>query len=139
MDGVLWVNDSKATNVASTRVAIESMERPTVLLLGGRHKGESYADLGPTLPGRVKAVVAYGEATGRIVADLGARVRVERVDGPFRSVVWRAAGLAEPGDAVLLAPACASFDMFTDYEDRGRQFARLVGELSGGLLEVDRG
>lgn len=138
VNGVLWVNDSKATNVASARVAIESMERPTVLLLGGRHKGESYAELAESLIGRVKAVVAYGEAAGRIEAALAARVRVERVDGPFRGVVWRAAELAEPGDAVLLAPACASFDMFRDYEDRGRQFERLAEELSGGALEVDR-
>ncbi|MBW3554027.1 MAG: UDP-N-acetylmuramoyl-L-alanine--D-glutamate ligase [Gemmatimonadetes bacterium] len=139
IDGVLWVNDSKATNVASCRVAVESMERPTVLLLGGRHKGESYAELANAMAGRVKAVVAYGEAAGRVDAELGARVRVERVDGPFRGVVWRAAELAEPGDTVLLAPACASFDMFRDYEDRGRQFARLVEELAGGPLEVGRG
>ncbi|HUE76544.1 MAG TPA: UDP-N-acetylmuramoyl-L-alanine--D-glutamate ligase [Longimicrobiales bacterium] len=139
VDGVLWVNDSKATNVASCRVAVESMDRPTVLLLGGRHKGESYGELAPSLEGHVKAVLAYGEAAGAVEADLGGRVRVERLDGPLRSVVWRAAELAEPGDAVLLAPACASFDMFRDYEDRGRQFARLVAELSGGVLEVERG
>ena len=136
VDGVLWINDSKATNVASCRVALESMERPTVLMLGGRHKGESYGELAESIPGRVKAVVAFGEAAGRIQAELGGRVRVERVDGPFRSVVWRAAELAEHGDAVLLAPACASFDMFRDYEDRGRQFGRLVEELAGGVPGV---
>ncbi len=139
VDGVLWVNDSKATNVASCRVAVESMTRPTVLLLGGRHKGESYGELARSFEGRVKAVVAYGEAAGTVAAELGGAVRVEQVEGAFRSVVWRAAELAEPGDAVLLAPACASFDMFSDYEDRGRQFARLVAELSGGVLEVEHG
>jgi UDP-N-acetylmuramoylalanine--D-glutamate ligase len=136
---VLWVNDSKATNVASARVAVESMERPTVLLLGGRHKGESYADLAPSLQGRVRAVVAYGEAAGRIRADLSGVVPVEKVVGPFPAVVQRAAALAVPGDAVLLAPACASFDMFRDFEDRGRQFTELVRELAGGALEVARG
>jgi UDP-N-acetylmuramoylalanine--D-glutamate ligase len=136
---VLWVNDSKATNVASARVAVESMDRPTVLLLGGRHKGESYGDLAEALRGRVRAVIAYGEAADRIRADLSAVVRVEAVTGSFRDVVRRAAALAEPGDTVLLAPACASFDMFRDYEDRGRQFAALVEELSGGALEGVRG
>jgi UDP-N-acetylmuramoylalanine--D-glutamate ligase len=135
--GALWVNDSKATNVASARVAIEAMERPTVLLLGGRHKGESYAPLAEAMPGRVKAVVAYGEAADRIAGELGsAGVAVDRVTGPFASVVARAAELAAPGDAVLLAPACASFDMFRDYEDRGREFARLVTELAAASPEV---
>jgi UDP-N-acetylmuramoylalanine--D-glutamate ligase len=137
--GVLWVNDSKATNVASARVAVESMNRRTILLLGGRHKGESYAELGGAIRDRVRAVVAYGEAASRIGADLSAMVPVEEVAGPFRAVVQRAAALAEPGDAVLLAPACASFDMFRDFEDRGRQFTALVQELAGGALEVARG
>jgi UDP-N-acetylmuramoylalanine--D-glutamate ligase len=133
--GVLWVNDSKATNVASARVAVESMDRPTVLLLGGRHKGEAYGELASALEGRVKVVVAYGEAAPRIEEALSEGVAVERVDGPFPAVVARAA-LAEPGDAVLLAPACASFDMFRDYEDRGRQFVLQVERLTGGALEV---
>ena len=137
--GVLWVNDSKATNVASARVAIESMDRPTVLLLGGRAKGEDFSRLGDVVEGRVKAIVAYGEAAERIELDLGDRARVVTQEGPFRGVVWRARELASPGDAVLLAPACASFDMFRDYEDRGRQFARLVAELSEGALGVERG
>ena len=139
LDGVLWVNDSKATNVASARVAVESMERPTVLLLGGQHKGESYRELRPSLKGRVRVVVAYGEAAERIERELGPGGRVERVEGPFRAVVSRAAELARPGDAVLLATACASFDMFRDYEDRGRTFGRLIEELAGRPLEVSRG
>lgn len=137
--GVLWVNDSKATNLSSTRVAVESMDRPTILLLGGRHKGEAYDDLAAVLPGRVRAVVAYGEAAERIVRALAGVLPVERVDGSFRAVVGRAAGLAQAGDAVLLAPACASFDMFDDYEDRGRQFGQLVRELAAGGVEVGRG
>jgi UDP-N-acetylmuramoylalanine--D-glutamate ligase len=137
--GVLWVNDSKATNVASARVAVEGMRRPTVLLLGGRHKGESYAPLAGAAAGRVKAVIAYGEAAARIAADLAGVVPVDRVDGPFEAVVARAAALAAPGDAVLLAPACASFDMFRDYEERGREYVRLVRELAVGEAEVARG
>jgi UDP-N-acetylmuramoylalanine--D-glutamate ligase len=137
--GVLWVNDSKATNVASARVAIESMDRPTVLLLGGRPKNESFGDLAPSIIGRVKAVVAYGESAEQVERELGAGVAVERPAGGLRGAVWRAAELAERGDAVLLAPACASFDLFRDYEDRGRQFTRLVEELAGGPLEVAHG
>lgn len=139
VQGVLWVNDSKATNVASARVAIESMDRPTVLLLGGRHKGEDYGGLANALERHVRAVVAYGEAADRIERDLGDRVRVVKEPGSFRNVVSRAHELAEHGDAVLLAPACASFDMFRDYEDRGNQFATLVGEVTERVLEANSG
>ncbi len=137
VDGVLWVNDSKATNVASAKVAIEAMDRPTVVLLGGRAKGESYAPLREPLSRRARGVVAFGEAADRIIADLGGGVDVHRADGPFRAVVGLASRLAERGDAVLLSPACASFDMFRDYEDRGLQFGALVEELRSG--EVARG
>lgn len=125
-EGVLWINDSKATNLASTRVAVRSMTRPFVLLLGGRHKGEPYDGLLPDLVGRVRAVVAYGEAGETVRRDLAGRVPVERVDGSFEEAVARAARLARPGDAVLLSPACSSFDMFGDYEERGRRFVELA-------------
>lgn len=137
--GVLWVNDSKATNVASAVVAVEAMDRPTVLLLGGRGKGESFAPLADVAVRRVRVVVAYGEAADRIEVDLADRVAVEKVDGPFRNAVWHAAERAESGDALLLAPACASFDMFVDYEERGRQFERLAEEIAGPGVGGDRG
>ena len=138
-DGVLWVNDSKATNVASAAVAVESMRRPTILLAGGRAKGESFEPLGDAAVRRVRTVVAYGEAADRIDVELGHRVPVRKVSGPFRNAVWQAWDLAESGDAILLAPACASFDMFDDYEDRGRQFARLAEEIAGLVPEADVG
>jgi UDP-N-acetylmuramoylalanine--D-glutamate ligase len=128
VDGVLWINDSKATNIASTRVAIRGMARPTVLLLGGKHKGEPYTELLPDLEGRVKTVIAYGEAAPLIEADLQGRAPVERVDGPFEAVVDRARQVATSGDAVLLSPACSSFDMFRNYEERGRRFCELARE-----------
>lgn len=131
--GVLWINDSKATNVESALVALRSMTRPTVLLLGGIHKGEPYGALIPELARTGRAVVAFGEAADLIVADLEPHLQVERVGSDFERAVQRAATLAEPGDAVLLAPACSSFDMFRNYEDRGRQFKALVG------AEVARG
>ncbi len=137
--GVLWINDSKATNVASARVAIEAMDRPTILLLGGQGKGQSFGPLADDGVRRIRRVVAFGEAADRIEMDLGDRLPVDRVPGPFRNAVWHAAELAEPGDAILLAPACASFDMFTDYEDRGRQFERLAEEIAGLGTGGDRG
>lgn len=126
--GVLWINDSKATNIASTRVALRSLVRPTILLLGGKHKGEPYTQLLPDMEGRVRTVVAFGEAGERIEADLRSHFPVERVAGGIDEVVRRAAEIAEPGDAVLLSPACSSFDMFTNYEERGRRFRELVLE-----------
>jgi len=122
--GVLWINDSKATNVASTTVAVAAMDRPFVLLLGGRHKGEPYASLAPLLAGRARAVVAFGESAPIVERDLGGVVR--RVDGDFGQVLAAAAALARPGDAVLLSPACSSYDMFRNYEERGRQFRAWV-------------
>jgi UDP-N-acetylmuramoylalanine--D-glutamate ligase len=123
--GVLWINDSKSTNVASTVVALRGMTRPTVLLLGGRHKGEPYAALLPEL-GNVRKVIAYGEAAEVITRDLGGTVAVEQGGTVFADVIARARAASAPGDAILLSPACSSFDMFANYEDRGREFKRLV-------------
>jgi UDP-N-acetylmuramoylalanine--D-glutamate ligase len=80
---------------------------------------------------RVTCVIAYGDAAGIVESDLSAHVMVERVDGAFEQVVDRAASIARPGDAVLLSPACASFDMFRDYEQRGNTFKELVQRLAG--------
>jgi UDP-N-acetylmuramoylalanine--D-glutamate ligase len=124
-EGVLWINDSKATNVASTEVAVAALERPFVLLLGGRHKGEPYGRLAPGLRRLCRAVVAYGEAAPLVAADLAGVVPVER-GGSFEDVLERAARLARPGDAVLLSPACSSYDMFRNYEERGTRFREWV-------------
>jgi UDP-N-acetylmuramoylalanine--D-glutamate ligase len=132
-NGVLWVNDSKATNIGSTLVALRSMTRPTVLLLGGRHKGEPYTMLLDEIREHVTAVVAYGEAADRIVADLAPHVRVDRVTGDFEQVVSRAAELARPGDSVLLSPACSSYDMFRNYEERGARFKALATAHAGAV------
>jgi len=128
---VLWVNDSKATNVAAARVGISAMTRPTILLLGGRHAGEPYTDLAEPIRKRCKAVIAFGESADQIQRDLSGVAPIQKLTGRFSDVVTRARELAVPGDVVLLSPACKSFDMFTDYEDRGRTFARLARELDG--------
>jgi UDP-N-acetylmuramoylalanine--D-glutamate ligase len=126
--GVQWIDDSKATNVSSTLVALRGMTRPTVLLLGGRHKGEAYTALAEPIRKTGKVVLAYGEAAPRIVHDLSGLVPVEEWGSDFPAVIARARGCAAPGDAVLLSPACSSFDMFRNYEERGATFARLAGE-----------
>jgi UDP-N-acetylmuramoylalanine--D-glutamate ligase len=128
-DDVEWINDSKSTNVASTLVALKGMQRPTVLLLGGRHKGEPYGALADELRRTVKLVVAYGEAAPIVAEDLAGVVPVERVGASFPDVLVRARAAAAPGDAVLLSPACSSYDMFDNYEERGRTFKRLAAEL----------
>lgn len=130
-DGVTWINDSKSTNVASTLVALHGMTRRAVVLLGGRHKGEPYTELVPELKRMARAVIAYGEAGDLIAQDLGDAVPVERVRGGFEEVLARARALAQRGDAVLLSPACSSYDMFENYERRGEAFARLAREGAG--------
>jgi UDP-N-acetylmuramoylalanine--D-glutamate ligase len=127
-DGVQWIDDSKATNVSSTLVALRGMTRPTVLLLGGRHKGEPYTALAEPIRATGKVVLAYGEAAPRIVHDLSGLVPVEELGSDFAAVIGRARACAVPGDAVLLSPACSSYDMFRNYEERGATFARLAGQ-----------
>ena len=128
--GVEWINDSKATNVSSTLVAVQGMTRPTVLLLGGRHKGGPYTALIEPLKRSARMVLAYGEAAPLIERDLQGHVPLERLGSSFADVIARARVLAQPGDAVLLSPACSSFDMFANYEVRGSTFARLA---AGGV------
>lgn len=135
-DGVLWINDSKATNVSATSVALRAFEEPLVVLMGGRGKGEPYGSLVPLLEERARALVAFGESAPQIVAELGDAVPEVRVEAGIDAVVQAAAALARPGDVVLFSPACASYDMFRDYEARGEAFVaavrRRIGEESPG-------
>lgn len=126
IDGVTWVNDSKSTNVTSTLVALRGMDRPTILLLGGRHKGEPYASLTREVSRTVKLVIAYGEAAPLIEADLAGAVPMTRLGTSFREVIRAARLAAANGDCVLLSPACSSYDMFDNYEARGTEFKRLA-------------
>jgi len=126
--GVQWINDSKATNVSSTTVAVDGMERPTVLLLGGRHKGEAYSPLAEGIRRKVKKVIAYGEAAPVIERDLAQNVSLEVLGADFDEVVAAARSAARAGDAILLSPACSSYDMFANYEERGDRFRALAAE-----------
>ncbi len=129
-DGRLWLNDSKATNVSSTLVAVQGMTRPFVLLLGGRHKGEPYTALAKAFAACGRSVIAFGEAAAEIEHDLAGLIPVVRVDGTFAEVIQRARGMTGPGDAILLSPACSSYDMFRNYEERGAAFRTFA---SGGV------
>jgi UDP-N-acetylmuramoylalanine--D-glutamate ligase len=121
IDGVLYVNDSKATNVASTLVALESFEAPIHLILGGQGKGEDYTPLRAPVAERSAGVYLIGEEAER----LGEVVGGERCEALERAVE-AAAAAARPGEVVLLSPACASFDQFEDFEARGRAFKEMV-------------
>jgi UDP-N-acetylmuramoylalanine--D-glutamate ligase len=128
--GVLWVNDSKATNVAAARSALESLTRPLVILLGGKDKGEHFGGLVPALRRRARHVVAYGAAGDRIAREIQGAAPLTLVSGTFEDAVREARSQAQPGDVVLLSPACSSYDMFENYERRGDAFAALARELA---------
>jgi UDP-N-acetylmuramoylalanine--D-glutamate ligase len=126
--GTLWINDSKGTNVAATAVALAAMERPYVLIAGGHPKGEPFAPLAPLLMPHCRRMIAYGEAGPALAAALGDTVPIDVVTA-FDEAVTRAAETAPPDGAVLLSPACASFDQFRNFEERGDRFRRLVEDL----------
>jgi UDP-N-acetylmuramoylalanine--D-glutamate ligase len=130
VDGVQFVNDSKASNTAAARRGIAAYPgRPLRLILGGSLKGESFDELAETLPSTVRSIDLIGEATEELAAALARAGRTFRRSGDLATAVGAAAGDAEPGDVVLLSPACASFDQYKNFEERGEAFRRLVGEL----------
>lgn len=126
--GVLFVDDSKATNVDAALHAVRSFDRPLILVAGGRHKGTDYAPLAETCRGRVKAAILLGEARELMARALAGVVPVREASSMEEAVAlaWQE---AREGDVVLLAPACASFDMFSDYAHRGRVFQEAVRRL----------
>ncbi len=127
--GVRYVNDSKATNVHAVRYALESMDVPVVLIAGGRDKGNDYGPLKQLVKQKVRAVIAVGEGAGKVMEELGSEAGYAIVAGSFEEAVRQARLSAEVGDVVLLSPACASFDMFRNYEERGAAFRNLVNAL----------
>ncbi len=129
IDGVAYVNDSKATNVDSVSCALRSFDAPIVLIAGGKDKGTDYSPLRGTIADRVRHVVLIGEAAQKMERTFEGAVPIERA-ASLGEAVLAARRAAVPGDVVLLSPACASFDMFDDFEDRGRQFKDLVAALS---------
>ena len=137
--GVAWYDDSKGTNVGATLAAIEGLAptRPTgrlVLILGGQGKGQDFAPLRGALAAHGRAAVLIGEDAASIADALGAAVPIQRA-ADMDAAVAAAAALAEPGDGVLLSPACASFDMFSGYAARGEAFVRAVRALAGVITD----
>jgi len=128
LDGVRYFNDSKATNVDATVKAVESFGGGIHLILGGKDKDSDYAVMGPLLRERVKTVITIGSAAEKIERQLAGVVKIERAETMERAVAL-ARQTAVAGDTVLLAPACASFDQFENYEHRGRVFKALVNGL----------
>ena len=126
--GVEFINDSKATNVNSTWYALESMTKPTVLILGGVDKGNDYSLIEELVKEKVKAIVCMGIDNKKIHEAFDATVKVLNT-GSVEDAVQASYSLATPGDIVLLSPACASFDLFKNYEDRGKQFKEAVRNL----------
>jgi UDP-N-acetylmuramoylalanine--D-glutamate ligase len=125
VEGVLYVDDSKATNPGSVIAALRSFgKRSIVLIAGGKGKGTDFSELGRVVSSRTKAVVLIGEAAPDIAPHIR-RAKVEHADS-MDDAVAKAAALAQAGDVVLLSPGCASFDMFSSAEDRGERFAAAV-------------
>ena len=124
-----FYDDSKGTNVGASVTALEGLlESRAVLIAGGRDKGGSYGPLAQALAKKGRAAVLLGEAADAIARSIGERVPVHRA-ASMEEAVRIGASLARPGDAVLLSPACSSFDMFRDYKHRGDEFARAVRTL----------
>ncbi|TVZ56861.1 UDP-N-acetylmuramoylalanine--D-glutamate ligase [Lutibacter sp. Hel_I_33_5] len=127
--GVQFINDSKATNVNATFYALECMKTPTVWIVGGVDKGNDYTDLMPLVREKVKAIVCLGVDNSKILETFGNVVDVFVETAGAEEAVKVAKKISEKGDTVLLSPACASFDLFNNYEDRGRQFKAAVRGL----------
>lgn len=138
INGARWVNDSKATNVNSCWYALDSMRggKNTVLILGGKDKGNDYEEIMPLVHEKVKAIVAMGKDNKKIVDFFEGKVPVLRDTHSLQEAIAACRELAAPGDTVLLSPCCASFDLFNGYEDRGRKFKAAVREMKKQELNL---
>lgn len=127
--GIEFINDSKATNINSTWYALESMTHPVIWIAGGTDKGNDYSELIPLVKEKVKALVCLGADNSKLIKAFSGHIPVIIETGSARDAVEQAYYLGKPGDVVLLSPACASFDLFENYEDRGKQFKFAIREL----------
>jgi len=125
VNGVRFINDSKATNVISLKAALESMDGRIILIIGGRDKGNDYTSVISLIKDKVPDMIIIGESAEKIQDSLGSFTRSHKA-ATMKDAIYKAFEVAHPGDSVLLSPACASFDMFTDYAERGRIFKETV-------------
>ncbi|OUJ72428.1 UDP-N-acetylmuramoyl-L-alanine--D-glutamate ligase [Hymenobacter crusticola] len=130
INGARFINDSKATNVEAAWYALDGIRQPIIWIAGGTDKGNDYTTLIPLAKSRVKALICLGVDNGKLKASFGEVVPHLEETQSVETAVRRAVELAQPGDVVLLSPACASFDLFKNYEDRGRQFAAAVEKIT---------
>lgn len=130
VDGVAYINDSKATNVDATFFALDAMTKPTVWIVGGQDKGNEYESLFELVREKVRAIVCLGVDNQKLLSAFGDFGKPMVEASSAQEAVAKARDLAKPGDTVLLAPACASFDLFRNYEDRGNQFKEAVLAMS---------
>ena len=128
ISGVTFYNDSKATNIDAVEKAITGFDTPIVLIMGGRYKSGQFSSLIGALKKKARAVIAMGEAKKKIVSSLGASVKTVEAEG-LDDAIDKAFSRAQPGDSVVLSPACSSFDMFTNYNERGDKFRESVKRL----------
>jgi UDP-N-acetylmuramoylalanine--D-glutamate ligase len=131
LDGVEYINDSKSTTVEAGRWALERMEKPAVIIVGGSDKHMDYTPLRDLVRKKARVMVAMGAIREQFKATFGDVLPVEVVSGGFDEVVARARALAQPGECVLLSPMTASFDMFDNFEHRGKVFKEIVNSLQG--------
>jgi UDP-N-acetylmuramoylalanine--D-glutamate ligase len=127
--GVEYINDSKATNVNSCWYALQSMKMPTILILGGTDKGNDYREIEALVREKCRALIFLGADNNKLHAFFDGKINTIRDAHSMEEAVTQAYGIAELGDAVLLSPCCASFDLFQNYEDRGKQFKNCVRRL----------
>lgn len=131
VDDVVYINDSKATNVNSCWYALESMTTKVVLILGGKDKGNDYSEIEPLVREKVSAIVCMGKDNEKIKDFFAGKVPVIADTHSVEDAVRTSSELAKAGETVLLSPCCASFDLFKSYEDRGRQFKEQVKRIKG--------
>ena len=129
LEGVRYINDSKATNVNAVWYALESFDGRVILIAGGRDKGNDYSEITDLVSEKVHGIIAIGESANRVLSELGPHASEQAQAGSMDEAVREAFRIARPGDVVLLSPACSSFDMFANYEARGDAFKRAVEEL----------
>jgi len=138
INGVSFINDSKATNVDSVYYALEGIKKPIIWIAGGLDKGNDYDQIEALVKEKVKTLICLGKDNSKLTEYFGGRIDTIRETTSVKDVVRWGLELAEPGDVVLLSPACASFDLFRNYEDRGEQFKDCVIELRNSILKMQK-
>ena len=127
-NGVKYINDSKATTVESLSFALQSFNEPIVLIAGGKDKGSDFTKLNDLISKQVKEIILIGNAASKM-SEVWRYLKPLHIMDTLENAVLKAQEVTEKGDVVILSPACASFDMFADFEDRGRQFKKTVNNL----------